>query len=55
MSNGGISELLSYSSKNILGLTNKENILDKNNYLEDNNNIKIFDNYIDFLNNLEIK
>lgn len=54
MSNGGISELLAYSSKNILGLTHKDNLLNKNNYLEDNNNIKIFNNYIDFLNNLEI-
>lgn len=55
MSNGGISELLSYSSKNILGLTNKINILDKNNYLEDISNIKIFDNHIDFLDNLKVE
>lgn len=55
MSNGGISELLSYSSKNILGLTNKENLLNKNNHLEDTTNIKIFDNHIDFLDNLRIK
>ena len=56
MTNGGISEILGYVSTNILGLTDdKLNLLDKNNYINyDNSNIKVFNNFEDFLENLKI-
>jgi hypothetical protein len=48
--NGGVSELIPYSSNNILGFTYKDNVLCINNYLhEHTHNINIFDNYVDFL------
>ena len=53
ISSGGISELIPYSSNNILGFTYNGNILNKNNYLhEKTNNINIFNNYNDFINKL---
>ena len=53
--NGGVSELVSFFSNNILGFTYKCNLLDINNYLHTNtSNIKIYNNHIDFLNKLVI-
>ena len=54
MSNGGVSELLCYISTNIVGLTNKPEILDKTSYLNDSSNIKISNNFEDFLQNITI-
>ncbi len=54
MSNGGISEILGYVSNNILGLTDKDTLLVINNYINyDNSNIKTFNNFEDFLDNLK--
>lgn len=53
--NGGVSELISYFSNNILGFTYKDNLLNINNFLHKNtSNIKIYSNHIDFLDNLVI-
>jgi hypothetical protein len=53
--NGGVSELIPYSSNNILGFTYKDNVLNINNYLHEKiDNIKIYNNYIEFLQNLTI-
>lgn len=52
--NGGISEILGYVSSNILGLTFKDNILNRNNYLSNINNIKNFNNFDSFIENLKI-
>ena len=54
MSNGGISELLCFISTNITGLTNKSDLLVKTIYLNDHSNIKISDNFEDFLQNIRI-
>ena len=52
--NGGVSELISFVSNNILGLTGKTDLLNINNYLYDNiSNIHIYNNYNDFLNYLK--
>ena len=53
MGTGGVSEIVPYSSNNILGLTMKDNVLNKENYLyADTKNIKIYSNRCDFLKNL---
>ena len=54
MTNGGISELLCYISTNIVGFTNKPELLDNNSYLHDCSNIKISNNFEDFLQNIKI-
>lgn len=52
---GGVSELIPYCSNNILGLTSKDIVLQKQNYLHESTiNIKVFDDVTRFLENLKI-
>jgi hypothetical protein len=59
MSNGGISILLCYISTNIVGLINTnlvdKALLDKTSYLHDCSNIKISNNFKDFLQNIKVE
>ena len=54
MSNGGISEILCFTSTNITGLTNKSDLFNKTKYLNDCSNIKISYDFKDFLQNIRI-
>ena len=54
ISNGGISEMMGYVSINILGLTTNQICLDKISYVNDCNNIKIFNKFENFLQNIKI-
>jgi hypothetical protein len=53
ISNGGVSELVAYTSYNILGLTSNNNVLDIRNYEENKfNNINIYNDFNHFISYL---
>ena len=55
ISNGGVSELMGYFTNNILGLTTKDNLLNIENFLnEDKSNIKLFKDFDNFINYFDI-